>query len=169
RFMTRTGDSIPRPGWLQRRWKVLLAGAILLAYGMSGGCYAQRLPPSPRPDEAAILRQNALPYTVVVVPWEGAAAAAHGQDPEAYAKGVFRWLQGSGAFAEVRLGRAQDADADFLASSTGMYCSANPVPVFTILSLGLIPTIFTDTDCESAVLYPRHSPHAPADSIVVSS
>ncbi len=159
---------MPAPGWLQRRWKVVLAVVLLVGYGLSGGCYAARLPPSPGPEQAALLREAPLPYTVVVVPWEGAAAAAHTQNPEAYANAALRWLQGSGAFAHVRLGTSQDPDADLLASSTGAYCNANPIPLFTILSLGIFPTIFTDTDCEGAALYPRHPMSGSADSVVIT-
>ena len=38
--------------------------------------------------------------------------------------------------------------ADLLATSTGLYCGTAIIPLFTILSLGAIPTIFTDRDCE---------------------
>jgi hypothetical protein len=158
-----------KPGWMRRRWKLLLGGGVVVAYGLSGGCYAQQLPPSPSPEEAAVLRQGALPYAVIVAPWDSIAAARQHQDRQAYADATFRWLRHSGAFATVRLGNGQDSTADFLAFPTGAYCNTAVIPVFTILSLGLIPTIFTDTNCEGAVLHPLHPPTGRPDSVVLSS
>jgi hypothetical protein len=33
-------------------------------------------------------------------------------------------------------------------TSTGLYCNSAVIPLFTIVSLGVIPTIFDDEDCE---------------------
>jgi hypothetical protein len=157
------------PGFIQRRWKHLLVPAVFVAYGLGGGCYAQRLPAAPSPAAAELLAQGPLPYRVVVEPWDSAAAARHRVNPEAYAAGTFHWLQSSGAFASVRMGAPGDTAADFLASSTGAYCNTAVIPMFTILSLGIIPTTFTDTDCEGAVLRPLHPGAGAADSVVIGS
>jgi hypothetical protein len=130
---------------IRRRWKLYLVALLVGGYGLSGGCYAQRLPPVLSPQESALIARGPLPYRVVVVPWDSAAAARHHQNPQAYAAATLRWLKSSGAFASVRLGSADDTAADFVASPTGVYCNTAVVPMFTILSLGLIPTIFNDT------------------------
>jgi hypothetical protein len=164
------GKVMPRlqPGVIRRRWKLLLALTLLVVYGAAGGCYAQRLPPAPSPEEAAVLARGPLPYRVVVRPWNAAEAAVHPQNPDAYALGTYRWLESSGAFASVRLGTVGDTAADFAASSIGAYCNTAVIPLFTILSLGLIPTIFTDTDCKGAVLRPLHPRAGGPDSVVVT-
>lgn len=157
------------PGFFRRHTKLLLAAGVFVAYGISGGCYAQRLPSVPSAAEAALLRQGPLPYRVVVAPWDSAAAAFYRLDPEAYARGTFRWLESSGAFESVRLGSPGDTAADFIASSTGAYCNTAVIPVFTILSLGLFPTVFNDTDCKGAVLRPLHPVMNTTDSLVIAS
>jgi hypothetical protein len=151
---------------------MLIGSAAFIAYGLSGGCFAQRLPPRLSDAQAAILAAGPLPYRVVVAPWDSAGAARRRQNPRAYAEKTFRWLESSGAFTSVRMGTVGDTAADFIASPTGAYCNTAVIPIFTAVSLGLIPTIFKDTDCEGAVLYPLHPLHPPGgepDSIVVRS
>jgi hypothetical protein len=88
---------------------------------------------------------------VAVAPWDAATAARHGQNPQAYGDAAYRWLKGSGAFSSVRLSSPDDHDVDLLAHSNGAYCNSAVIPLFTILSLGVIPTIFADRDCEGVV------------------
>jgi hypothetical protein len=88
---------------------------------------------------------------VAVVPWDAATAARRGQNPQAYGDAAFKWLKGSGAFSSVRLSSPDDLGVDLVASSTGAYCNSAVIPLLTILSLGVIPTIFTDRDCEGVV------------------
>jgi hypothetical protein len=148
----------------RRQWYVL-TGVVLLVYGASGGCYAQRLPAALGPAERELLAQAPLPYAVAVVPWE--AKAGRGLDPTAYARGTLDWLEGSGAFASVQLDAAGAPKADLTATSIGAYCNTAAIPLFTILSLGLIPTVFTDTDCEGAVFRVPRKPAGLRDSVVV--
>jgi hypothetical protein len=148
----------------RRQW-YFLGGAVLLAYGASGGCYAQRLPTALGPEERQMLAQGPLPYAVAVVPWE--PKAGRGLDPTAYARGTLDWLEGSGAFASVQLDATGAPKADLTATSIGAYCNTAAIPLFTILSLGLIPTVFMDTECEGAVFRVPEGPAGPRDSVVV--
>jgi hypothetical protein len=134
----------------RRRWSRWIAGAVLVAYGLAGGCFAQRLPPALSSEEARALEQPPLPYAVAVV-----SAARPGQNPQAYGDAAYKWLNGSGAFSLVRRSDADDRGMDLLASSTGAYCNSAVIPLFTILSLGVIPTIFTDRDCQGIVFRPN--------------
>ena len=162
-----TVATAPR-SWIRRHWKLLLGTAVFVGYGLSGGCFAQRLPPLPDAQEEHLLETPALPYSVLVVPW--VAGTHRGQAPAPYAEATYGWLNSSKAFASVRLGTTSDTSGvDFVAYSAGLYCNANPVPMFTIISLGLIPTIFTDTDCEGAVLWPTHPLAGRRDSVLLTS
>ncbi|HEY7877685.1 MAG TPA: hypothetical protein VIC55_05650 [Gemmatimonadaceae bacterium] len=95
------------PGFLRRRWKRGAVAVVLLGYGIAGGCYAERLPAPLTDQEAALLEHPPLPYRVIVAPWDSAAAAQRRQDPDAYSRATFRWLQSSGAFASVPDGRGR--------------------------------------------------------------
>jgi hypothetical protein len=149
-----------------RRWSRWIAGAIVVGYGMAGGCFAQRLPPAPSAGEAATLRQPPLPYAVAVMPWDAATAAKRGQNPQAYGDAAYRWLKGSGAFSSVQSTPSDLLGVDLIASSTGAYCNSAVIPLFTLLSLGVIPTLFTDHDCEGIVFRPNDANRT--DSVALS-
>jgi len=39
-----------------------------------------------------------------------------------------------------------------MAASTGVHCNTAVIPLFTIVSFGVLPTIFEDEECEAMVL-----------------
>ncbi len=157
------------PQFIRHRWKLLLSALLLVVYGFSGGCYASELPDPPTRDELALLAHGPLPYRVVVIAWDPAEAARRHQNGTAYAQATLQWLESSGAFESVRLGNANDTATDLLASPTGAYCNSAVVPMFTIISLGVIPTIFTDRTCEGAVFHALQPTGARSDSVVIRS
>lgn len=148
----------------RRRW--LIGGAVVLVvYGFSGGCYVERLPS--RLTAAERLRVgDPLPYAVTVVPWDTAGVRKHeGMSATAYATSANKWLGQSGAFRTVRLGAASDSSANLHASSLGVYCNTAIIPIVTILSVGIIPTVFKDKDCAAIVFHAARG--ASPDSVVV--
>lgn len=151
-----------------RLGRVLAAFALMsfLIYGLLGGCGAQRLPPSLTSAERAALDARPLPYKVVVIPWDSATTAQRHQNPTAYADRTMQWLRGSKAFASVTLGARPNVGDDLIATPTGAYCNTAIIPLWTIISLGLFPTVFTDTDCEGAV-FRRAGGRLPGDSVVI--
>jgi hypothetical protein len=150
-----------------RRYKSFVFAAIALSFtivGMSGGCIAYRRPPKLTVAERHIVDSGPLPYSVCVVPWTPEIAAQRRQEPGAYARSLATLLEASNAFQSCRLSTGPDAGADLIATSSGQYCNTAIIPLFTILSLGIIPTVFDDTDCEGLVLHSSHSSSsAPAE------
>jgi hypothetical protein len=143
----------------------LLVLALVVVYilvGVSGTFYAYRRPLPLNAHERQLLRAPPLPYTVIVKPWDPETAAHTSQDPLAYAQGLSEALIPSGAFRTSRLeNNAQATDGDLIATSTGIYCNNTSIPLFTLLSLGIIPTVFDDEDCEGLEL---RRPGAPASA-----
>jgi len=125
-------------------WIALVAIPFVL-YGLTGGgCGAQRIP-ALTPAERVLLAQPALPYSVAVVPWK---PGSRGQDAAAYASPLTAALEGSNAFRSVKRDAASGRSAaNLTATSTGDYCNTAVIPIYTILTLGIVPTNFTDTDC----------------------
>ncbi len=139
----------------RRKWILwtLVAIAAIYILAVSGGGYAYRRPPALNADERRLLSEPPLPYAVIVKPWDSETAARTSQNPLAYAQGVADTLIPSGAFRTSRFEKDSKAsDGDLIATSTGIHCNSAVIPLFTILSLGIIPTVFDDEDCEGMEL-----------------
>lgn len=154
----------------RRRLVVVLILAVVVVYGVSGGCDVSRVSPGPSPEEKALLEGPPLPYSVAVVPWSSNPSdptyRRTTQNPMAYARGLAGSLEASGAFRSVTLDSVGTSDADLLAVSTGAYCNSAVIPLFTGLTLGIVPTIFDDAYCVGArFLSPDGAPGA--DSVMV--
>jgi hypothetical protein len=134
---------------------------MIFVYGASGGCYAESLPRQLSAEEKQLLAQPPLPYRVVIE-----RTNLPNRNGEAYAKGLLEVLQPSGAFASVKLAQDNSGSPDLLATSTGAYCNTAAIPLLTIISLGIIPTTFTDVSCDEAVFRSARS-KAPSDSLLM--
>ena len=136
----------------RRNQIVLVAGALCLAVAAaSGGCYAHRMPARGGGDPGPMTGMP-LPYTVSVVPWNADPSGQSGLDPQAYAKSLADVVASSGAFRSSRFESSPGADADLVAMSIGLHCETSVVPLFTILSAGLIPTVFDGESCDGMVI-----------------
>jgi hypothetical protein len=139
-----------------RRNKIVLLAVVLCLAGAAafGGCYAHRMPGPASADPA--LQQSMtgmpLPYTVSVVPWNSDPGEQSGRDPQAYARSLAAVVAASGAFRSSRFETSPGADADLVAMSMGMRCETSVVPLFTILSAGLIPTVFDGESCDGMII-----------------
>jgi len=143
-----------------RRHKVLVLGAVIVCFiasGMTGACGAHRRPPSFNAEERRLLESEPLPYTVSVVPWDTATGERLKKDPAAYARGLAELLAASQAFRASRLEAAPGPATDLIASSTGGHCNRAVIPILSILSLGVVPTVFEDEECDGMVLTPAKS------------
>jgi hypothetical protein len=149
----------------KRRRLTLITLALLVVFilsGVAGGCNAYRRPPAPNADERQLLRAPPLPYAVIIKQWDAETASRISRNPLAYAEALAGVLIPSGAFRSSRFEKnAQPTDGDLIATSTGDYCNSAVIPLFTILSLGIIPTVFDDEDCLGMEL--RHA-GAPASA-----
>ena len=137
-----------------KRHKRLVFAALALCFpiaGMSGACGAYRRPAALTAAERQVLDSGPLPYSVSVVPWTSEVAAQRGQDPGAYASSLAALLEASKAFRSCRLTSRPDASSVLLATSSGQYCNTAVIPLWTILSFGIVPTVFDDEDCEGVV------------------
>jgi len=132
----------------------MIAAAVLLVaiVGVSGGCGAHRRPPALTAEERALLDEPPLPFSLSIVPWDAATAARKGANPEAYAEILANLAIPSGAFREIRREQTPGPQADLAGMSTGVYCNTAVIPLFTILSLGIVPTTWEETDCEGMTL-----------------
>ena len=147
---------------LSRR-KRMLVGAAALTYaviGVAGGCNAYRRPPALSAEERALLQSAPLPYSVTVALWDAATTTTTGQNPEAYSSGLAKLVISSGIFKTSRYERSSaPSGQDLVATSTGLYCNTAVIPALSILSLGVIPTMFQDEHCEGMLL--RSAPGRP--------
>ena len=143
----------------RRRLTLTVTLALLVVFillGFAGGCNAYRRPPAPNADERQLLRAPPLPYAVIVKQWDPETAKRITRNPVTYAEALAGVLIPSGAFRTSRFEKnAQPRDGDLIATSTGTYCNSAVIPLFTILSLGIIPTVFDDEDCMGVEL--RHT------------
>jgi hypothetical protein len=155
---------------LGRRYQIgiLSIAACLAVVAASGGCYAHRRPAALSADEQKLLDAQPLPYTVSIVPWNADAAETTGRDPQAYAKSLATVVQRSGAFRATRYDDRPAANADLVAISTGAHCDTSIIPVFTILTVGVIPTIFDAEECEGMILRAAKPSTTPPVEIAVS-
>jgi hypothetical protein len=53
------------------------------------------------------------------------------------------------------------ARADLAATSTGLYCNTAVIPALSIISLGIIPTVWQEEDCEGMFLRSTRHPDRP--------
>jgi hypothetical protein len=147
---------------------VYVAGALVLAvvFGAAGGCAAHRRP-SFTVEERQLLSQPPLPYSVSIVEWDGATRVKTSQNPEAYARRLADFLIPSRAFREVRRETSPEVHAELAATSTGAYCNTAIIPVLSIFSVGIIPTVWQEEDCEGTFLRSTNHPDRPAVRIDV--
>jgi hypothetical protein len=83
-----------------------------------------------------------------------------GKDAGTYARSLAELLAASHAFRRSRLEAEQGSDTDLIASSTGAYCNKAIIPFWTLLSLGVVPTVVDDEDCDFMELRSAKSPAA---------
>jgi hypothetical protein len=131
---------------------LIVAGVVALAvFGVSGGCNAHKRPPSMTAEERAQLQSAPLPYSVTVAWWDEETKT--GQNPEAYGDALAKVVAASGAFKTSRYEQSSTPSGqDLVATSTGLYCNTAVIPILSIISLGIIPTIFEDEHCEGMLL-----------------
>jgi hypothetical protein len=140
-----------------RRHKALVLCVVVVCFlvaGTSGACAAHRRPRSLNAEERRLLESEPLPYTVSVVPWDSGTGERLRKDPAAYARALAELLAASKAFRASRLEAAPGPATDLIASSTGGHCNRAVIPVLSILSLGVVPTVFEDEECDGMVLTP---------------
>ncbi len=153
-----------------KRNKLVVFAAVALCFpiaGLSGACGAYRRPAGLTAAERQVLDSGPLPYSVSVVPWTPEVAAQRGQEPGAYAGSLAALLEASKAFQSCRLTSRQSVHSDLIATSSGQYCNTAVIPLWTILSLGIIPTVFEDEDCEGVVLRSARSQSSAAVEVDV--
>ncbi len=140
----------------RRNQMVVLAVALSLGVAAaSGGCYAHRLPALDASVKLEGPEGNAggpLPFTVSVVPWNSDPGDHSGRDPAAFAKSLAELVASSRAFRSSRLEATPGSDADLVAVSMGTHCEASVIPLFTIISAGVIPTVFDGERCDGMVI-----------------
>lgn len=136
---------------MTRRLKVIALAVVLIAAGLSGGCYAHQRPPALSTEEKAIASRGPLPHSVTVAWWGDEQRMS--QNPAAYGEQLFKVLDASHAFTAVRYEpTAHPAASELVATSTGLYCNTAVIPLMTIISVGIIPTVFQDEQCQGMVL-----------------
>lgn len=139
-----------------RRPRLPAFALLLLA-----GCYAQHTSFRPTKEERKALEEPPLPYSVAVRHWQRPTF----QNPRAYATNAAKLLASSGAFARVTYDSTGTTAADLVAESTTDYCNTAIIPMLTIITLGIFPTVWKETECSGVVF---RSPHpGNADSVVV--
>jgi hypothetical protein len=138
-----------------KRRKLLVGVLVVAAYPagcFSGACGAYRRPTPFTAAERQLAASAPLPHTVSVVPWDSKTGKHFRKDPDTYARSLADLLTKSKAFRTVRFEREPGTDTDLIASSTGRYCNSAVIPLFTILSFGVVPTVFEDEECQAMVL-----------------
>jgi hypothetical protein len=163
-------SDVPGEMTKRRKLRIIVMLALLLVFiltGVTGGCDAHRRPPNLNAHERQLLRAPPLPYTVTVKPWDPETAAHMSQNAFAYAQRVASTLMPSGAFRTTRFeNNAQASGGDLIATSTGIYCNRAIIPLWTLLTLGIIPTVFEDENCEDMELRRAGAP-ASATSVQI--
>ena len=130
---------------------------VVLSLGVaaaSGGCYAHRVPTldGGAQREGDVSARGPLPFTVSIVPWNSDPDDHAKRDAAPFAKSLAELVASSGAFRSSRLEASPGPDADLVAVSMGMHCDASVIPLFTILSAGVIPTVFDGERCDDMVI-----------------
>ena len=96
-----------------------------------------------------------------IVEWDAASRAKTSQNPEAYARILADVAIPSGAFRKMRRETSPEAQADLAATSTGVHCNTAVIPVLSIISLGIIPTVWQEEDCQGMFLRSTKDPDRP--------
>ena len=143
--------------------RLLNAGWLLVVFFLTG-CMAQRVLYRPTAVERKLLDDPPLDLSVVVVHWD--SGTVRHLNPSAYGSNAAKLLQGSHAFRQVTYDPTRATAADLRAESARDYCNTAIIPLFTLLTLGVIPTIFTDTDCNGVIFRKPGAPRG-SDSVVV--
>lgn len=133
----------------------MLAVSVGLAAGAaSGGCYAHRMPVvgSLAAAEAQLLTSGPLPFTVSIVAWNAEPGDTSGRDPNEYARALADLVEDSQAFKASRFETTLGASAELVAISTGLTCEISAIPLFTILTAGIIPAVFDAERCDGMIL-----------------
>ena len=128
---------------------------------------AQHVVFRPNAEQRAQLREPPLPYVVQVVPWRQPADSVREVSP--WTGEVARQLRLTGAFQTLLYlpgSRTPAPGVQLIAEATLEQCAISLVPFFTVLTLGLVPTVFTDRECSGAV-FRRADGTRPQDSVVV--
>ena len=134
-----------------KRMFIVVAALEFIISGGSGGCGAYERPAALTTEERALLRAAPLPYAVTVAWWDENTKT--GKDREAYGDALAKLVTASGAFNIARYERSSmPSGQDLVATSTGLYCNSAVIPLLSIISLGVIPTIIQDEYCEGMLL-----------------
>lgn len=138
---------------LSRSRRVLLGVGVLgfIVAGLSGGCYAHQRPPQLTGEERSLLETAPLPYSVTVAWWDEQTRT--GQNPDAYSGSLAQLVARCGVFRTSRYERSSNPSGqDLVATPTGEYCNSAVIPILSIISLGIIPTVFQDEQCAGMLL-----------------
>ena len=151
-----------------RRKVICAVGALVLLviFGAAGGCVAHRRP-SFTAEERQLLSQPPLPYSVSMVEWDDATRTKTSKNPEAYARILADVAIPSRSFREMRRETSLQTHAELAATSTGVYCNTAVIPILSIISVGIIPTVWQEEDCEGMFLRSTNHPDRPAVRIDV--
>lgn len=134
-----------------RRIVLLAAVGVYVAIGLGGGCAAHRRPPVLSADERTLAARDPLPYSTTIAWWDEQTKMT--MNPDAYASQLASLVSNSHAFSTSRYERSSaPSGQDLVATSTGVYCNSAVIPALSIISLGVIPTIFEDEQCEGMLL-----------------
>jgi hypothetical protein len=131
------------------------ACALLLTLS---ACSAQRVLFTPSAADRALISDPPLELSVSVTHWP--PSKAHGRDPAAYAKPLAELLESSHAFRSVVYDPAGTAPTDLVAEPESDYCNSAIIPILTIVTVGIVPTVWTETEC-TGVSFRRHGASAP--------
>ncbi len=105
-----------------------------------------------------------MPYRVAVRSGRHMIGDKTYRIPPAYTVQTFQWLVRSQAFSAVDTASSA-SDFELVASPTGRYCNKAIIPLLSWVSLGVIPTVVEDTDCDGAVFW--HGVVGGPDSVVI--
>jgi hypothetical protein len=123
----------------------------IAAFALCCGCFASQRPPALTTEEKAVDQAGPLPYSVTVAWW--GTDRKGGQKPSVYAEQVFKLLEASNAFRSVRYEpTSEPAPNDLVATSAGLYFNTAAIPLLTIITVGIIPTVFKDEECQGVVI-----------------
>jgi hypothetical protein len=143
--------------------KILYGAAVLVlgvVLGVAGGCTAHRRP-SFTAEEYQLLKEPPLPYSVSIVEWDVATRVKTSRNPEAYARILADVAIPSRAFRDMRRAPSPEPQPDLAATSTGVYCNTALIPALSIISLGIIPTVWQEEDCQGMFLRSMKDPGRP--------
>ena len=166
----RAGIRVSRRASLDRR---ALYGAFGIALCMlSTGCFAARIP---KWSDTQRLQLASPPLDLTVAVADRPLSAQGRMSPEAaqaytqHADGRLQTIAASlrGAFRAVTVDSTATA-AQLVVESRLKYCNSVIIPVWTILTLGIVPTVYRDSTCTALVFRRRGQPRS-GDSVVVEA